>query len=99
MVYSLDSFGPEFWRTPGEPNVRLVNKRPTSIEQALWEVCFDGWAQITERFFPNRLPQDVDISEIMAIIRETNTCSNLDSPVEVWIDRKGDFKIKVYDVR
>ena len=30
-------------------------------------------------------------------IMETNMCSNLDTPVEVWIDPEGEYTIKVYD--
>jgi hypothetical protein len=39
----------------------------------------------------------LDLSTVMAKIVETNTCRNLDSPVEVFIDADGDFSVLVYD--
>ena len=99
MIYSLTSFGPEFWKIDDAPCVPVHGSIPVTVEQALWDLCVDSWKAITAQFFPDRRPDEVSVKEVMEIIKETNTCSNLDSPVEVWIDKKGDFKIKVYYVR
>lgn len=98
MIYPLDSFGPEFWKIDNEPCVLGPGVRPATVEQALWEIGIDNWQILITTLFPHRCIIDVGIDEVMEIIKKTNTCSNLDSPVEVWIDRKGDFKIKVYNV-
>jgi hypothetical protein len=42
---------------------------------------------------PNELEPDI----IMQRILETNTCRNLDSPVEVYIDHEGFYSILVYE--
>jgi hypothetical protein len=39
----------------------------------------------------------VDADMVMEMIRETNTVSNLNSPVEVWIDPKGWHTVVVWD--
>ena len=36
------------------------------------------------------------VHELLDKIKETNTCSNLSNPVEVWIDSDGDYTIFVY---
>ncbi len=95
-MYSLDSFDSEFWDVQEWP-LKHTHGQPTSVEAALWEMpAFPNLMDMVRRLFPEYHPQDIGISDIMTLIRETNTCSNLDSPVEVWIDEKGVFKIKVY---
>ena len=36
-------------------------------------------------------------SMLLDSIRETDTCTDLSPPVEVWIDRQGFFTLLVYD--
>jgi len=97
-MISLDSFSPEFWRIPDEPCIPFASRgRPLSIEQALWEMDNDDWDMMVKQLFAD-CHSTVIPTDILLIIKETNTCSNLDSPVEVWIDKDGDFRIKVYDV-
>lgn len=39
----------------------------------------------------------LDLGTVLAKVEETNTCLNLDSPVEVLIDPEGEFTLSVYD--
>lgn len=34
---------------------------------------------------------------VLEMVEKTNTCSNLDSPVRVWIDTDGDYTIEEYE--
>lgn len=42
-------------------------------------------------------PEYLNIEAVLRKIEETNTCLNLDPPVEVCIDRDGEFTVLVYD--
>lgn len=95
-MLTLDSFGLEFWSIQ-VACVKHSGGKPTSIEQALWEMSYDNWIDMVRKLFPDYHFQDIGINDVMTLIRETNTCTNLDPPVEVWIDEDGDYKIKVYD--
>ena len=83
--------------------------KPTSVYQALCALSDEDltaaleavsptsgrpvWAgTLTERGRPDEL-------WVWDSIQDTNMCSNLDSPVEVWIDPDGEHRIKVYDKR
>ena len=99
MTYPLDSFSPEFWAKDDYACILGPGERPINIEQALWEMDIASWTDMVAELYPHCEPQNVGVDDIITIIKETNTCSNLDSPVEVWIDKEGDFRIKVYDVR
>ncbi len=39
---------------------------------------------------------DAVIAQLMAMVREVSTCSNLNVPVEVWIDSEGWYTVRVY---
>ncbi len=95
-THSLDSFPAQFWCILGVECVRHSNTPPQSIEQALWQMSGDDWTKMVESLFANtyQLSSTVGVEQIMDIIKKTNTCTNLDFPVEVWINK--DFKIKVY---
>lgn len=56
----------------------------------------DTWNELAERVFGVD-PSQLDLSMVLAKIEETNTCRNLDSPVEVYIDPEGEFSVHVYD--
>lgn len=98
---NLDSFGPDFWNIQEDDlegsSLKHSGGQPISVEQALWEIDIDTWTDMVGKLFPDYHSQDIGIDDIVTLIRETNTCSNLDSPVEVWIDEDGDYRIKVYD--
>lgn len=95
-MYKLDSFGLEFWSIQ-DVCVKHSGRKPTSIEQALWEMSEEDWEKMVRSIFSDYHPGEISVGDVMMLIRETNTCSNLDFPVEVWIDEDGDFTIKVYD--
>ena len=40
---------------------------------------------------------NLDPRTVLEKVRETDTCSNLDSPVHVWIDEEGFYGVDVYD--
>lgn len=97
-THTLDSFPPEFWRIEDGEYVLNLKKFPITIEQALWEISTEDWDKmIKSLFFGSYQPESsVGVEQVMDIIKETNICTNLDFPVEVWIDKTGNFKIKVY---
>lgn len=95
----LNSFPPEFWRIKGVECVKHPKEnKPVTIEQALWEISTKDWDKMVRSLFSNSFQPAslIGVEQIMDIIKETNTCTDLNFPVEVWIDKKGDFKIKVY---
>ena len=70
--------------------------RPTSVSQALSNLSRETWSKLAHEVFHCR-PKYLDIETALQKIAETNTCLNLDSPVEVAIDPDGDFTVLVYD--
>jgi hypothetical protein len=94
MAYSL-SFSPEFFCVGDRDSIR-PSGRPTSVYQAIVSMRADTWAQIASDVFcvePDRL----DPWTVLEKVRRTDTCSNLDSPVHVWIDEEGFYGVDVYD--
>ena len=45
--------------------------------------------------FPDN-PEDIGVADVLELVRRTNTCSNLDTPVEVWIDENGYHTVRVW---
>ena len=71
------------------------NKRlPTTVYQAILAMKETVYVEMCLEVFGC---VDVDCDVIMDKIRETDTCSDLSSPVCVWIDEEGYFTIDVYD--
>lgn len=95
MSYS-HSFANGFYYDEDEaaPN---KSKRPTSVHMALRSMKSKDWKAMCKDVFPGVEPDYVDIDMVMDKIMETDTVSNLDSPVEVWIDEEGYHTIEVYD--
>lgn len=56
----------------------------------------ETWNALAEQVFGVD-PSELDLSMVLSKIEETNTCRNLDSPVEVFIDPDGEFTVSVYD--
>lgn len=92
MPYGL-SFSPDFFRREADAP---ASSRPTSIEQAVMSLSGETWAALAENVFSVD-PSQLDVATVLRTIQETNTCGNLDSPVEVYIDPAGDFTVLVYD--
>ncbi len=99
-MYDLD-FDPEFFLAEGEPCDRSNNAvnadgNPISVWSAIAMMAEDDWKNLAEIEFgidPDLLSPET----VFDMIKETNTCSNLNSPIEVWIDPNGSFTLKVYD--
>jgi hypothetical protein len=98
MAYAL-SFGPEFYWGEHSPDDAIPrSRRPTNVVEALASLSNSTWSKLARRVFSCR-PDYLDLHSVMQRIEETNTCLNLDSPVEVLIDRDGEFTIRVFDRR
>lgn len=94
MTYGL-SFTPEFF-CDGDPDAIEPHDRPTSVYQAILSMGKDMWEQMARDVFgvdPDRL----DPWTVIERVEQTDTCSNLDSPVRVWIDEDGFYDLLVYD--
>jgi hypothetical protein len=97
MAYSLSFSESFFYGDPDVPPESLSpSERPTCVYQALLSLSAHDWADMARSVFSVH-PDDLCISTVIDRIRETNTCSNLDSPVEVSIEREGWYRILVYD--
>ena len=96
MTYAL-SFSPDFLRDEADDGMaRTVKKRPTSVAQALANLSGKTWSRLAREIFRGE-PEFLDVETVMQKIEETNTCLNLNSPVEVCVDPDGDFAVLVYD--
>ena len=94
MPYAL-SFSEDFFCN-GNPEEVRPSDWPTSVYQAILSMSQAKWNEIAREVFhveSNRL----DPLTVLHRIRQTNTCSNLESPVQVWIDREGFYELLVYD--
>jgi hypothetical protein len=94
MAYSL-SFSPEFF-CDGDSDGTEPSDRPTSVYQAILSMRSHTWAEMASEVFGVE-PDRLDPQTVLDRVRETDTCSNLDSPVRVWIDEEGIFDLLVYD--
>lgn len=97
MSFSL-SFAPEFFFGEGEPydSDRGESKRPDSVWQAICSMSKEDWADLARNHYDID-PKFLIPETVLESIQETDTCSNLDSPVEVWIDPAGNYRLFVYD--
>lgn len=94
MSYSL-SFADEFFVHDEIDSIR-PSKRPVSVYQAILSIKGDTWREIAREVFdvpPDGLTPEAVLDKII----ETDTCSNFDVPVEVWIDDEGYYSVRVYD--
>lgn len=95
MPFSL-SFSDDFFFSPEPPENVEPSSRPTSVYQALLSLRDETWQEIAREVFGID-PDFLDIEAVMGKIRQTNTCTGLTSPVEVWIDHEGWYRVEVYD--
>ena len=99
MSYEL-SFSEEFFLAEGEPYDRsndAVNAdgKPISVWSAITMMSDDERKALAEYFEVE--PEYLTAETVLDKIRETNTCSNMNSPVEVWVDPEGYHTVMVYD--
>ena len=95
MSYGL-SFTEQFFTGCDHSGVRVMD-RPDTVVDALWtmRVCRNKtWQDMCRDVFGQSV---VAIDDALARVRETNACSNLDSPVTVWIDEEGYYTVDVYE--
>lgn len=102
MSYSL-SFSPEFFGLPGElydsDYTEEHGDRPYSVIGALRALDEDTWINIAVDVFGmgDDMAEYLTIESVLDKIRETDMCTDLRSPVAVWIDPEGYYTIDVYD--
>lgn len=96
MSYEL-SFAPEFFYGDGDvPFEELpASDRPTSVAQALMSLSEATWAALARDVFDVE-PQQLDLATVLDHVLTTNTCRNLDPPVEVFLDAEGFYTVLVY---
>src|SRR6266404_394129 len=99
MAFAL-SFAPEFFWGDGSvaPDELPRSDRPTSVYQAILSLTDDEWAAIARDVF-NCSPDDLDPETVLCKVEETNTCRNLDSPVEVLVDADGFYSLFIHESR
>ena len=96
MTRSLDAFPDEFLIV--QAGTIKFSRRPSTVQKALVFMDDDEWNKMVDTLFAEYDRDEITTIDVMALIRETNTCEGLDSELDVWIDEAGDFKIKVYYV-
>ena len=94
VSYAL-SFSPQFFLAD-DPDVIKRSERPTCVYQALLSMRQETWDAMARDVFGCD-PARLDPFTVMDKVRETDTCSNLDSPVQVWIDAEGWYDVLVYE--
>ena len=72
-------------------------RRPTCVYMAVLAMPRRQWNRMCKACFPTVPPDMVDADMVMDLVYETNTVSNLNSPVEVWIDAEGWHTVQVWD--
>ena len=56
----------------------------------------EEWGVMCRDLFPDDDTEDISVTEVLELVRKTNTCSNMDTPVEVWIDENGYHTVRVW---
>ena len=97
MAFEL-SFSEDFFYGPYDfDGIEFDKEKPTSVYQAIHVMSDEDYALVAKEVFDCDDPDKIDTGMIMSKIRETNSCTSLSSPVEVWIDEQGYHSVLVYD--
>lgn len=101
MAFEL-SFSPEFFLAEGEPYDRpdvAVNAdgKPISVYSAIVMLSPEEREAIARDVFDCEDWEAVSAEAILEKIRETNSCADLISPVEVHIDANGWHSVQVWE--
>lgn len=98
MSYEL-SFAPEFFFAEGEPydGGPEHGDRPTTVWGAIMLAMEDPEQLADFAAILGCKPEHVSPEALMDNVAMINTCSNLNSPVRVWLDSYGDVTVKVWD--
>lgn len=99
MSYEL-SFSESFFT--GEEETQKTDT-PTSILEAVENLSESerldiginvfGYSETTAKIW---ITTESFAYDVLERVRETDTCSNLDTPVRVWIDSEGHYTVDVY---
>jgi hypothetical protein len=97
MAYAL-SFAPEFFWGDGSiaPDDLQRSDQPTCVYQAILSLPDDTWAGLARDVFDCE-PDDLDPETVLSKVQETDTCRNLDSPVEVFVDSDGFYTLLIHE--
>ena len=97
MSFEL-SFSPEFFFAESEPydGGYGVQERPWSVWMAIHSMPEEEWNRMAEEVFGVE-PEFLTPETVLDKIRETDSCANLNTPVEVYIDAGGWHSVYVYD--
>lgn len=97
MAYAL-SFAPEFFWGDGSipPDDLPRSDQPTCVYQATLSLPEDTWARLAHEVF-DCSPDDLDPETVLCKVQETNTCRNLDCPVEVFVDSDGVYTLLIHE--
>lgn len=101
MSYSL-SFSESFFTDETFPYDTKASNRPTTVYQAIISLPKRDQVAIAREVLKSPHPVLYVMSESFACdvldkVRETDACSALSSPVEVYIDQEGWYSVLVYD--
>jgi len=107
MSYDL-SFSEEFFSGDGETPTDMIepSDRPTSVYQAALSIPEEDALLMAREVFGYGyqaayfwVASESFAHDVLTKVRETNTCTDLRSPVEVWIDPEGYHTLRVHDSR
>lgn len=102
MPFDL-SFSPEFYSAPGEPDDTdaVVNSKgqPVSLYGAIVKLV-EGLSKADLAGLASLVKSAPGTEgfawDLLGVAKRTNSCTDLGSPVEVWIDPAGSFRVRVY---
>jgi hypothetical protein len=97
MAYS-HSFSPEFYGDVCDVLDQPWNPRPTTLADAMANMPKRLWREMARDVFGLRGAQVdyLDLETVLSKAIETDTVTNLCTPVEVWIDADGFYRVEVY---
>jgi len=101
MSYSL-SFSESFFADETFPYDTEPSNRPTTVYQAIISLPKAEQLAIAREVMKSPHPvlyvmSESFASDVLDRIRETDTCADLSSPVEVYIDPEGWYSVQIYD--
>jgi len=102
MSYSL-TFAEEFFADETFPYDTQPSDRPTTVYQAIISLPKAEQLAIAREVMKSPHPvlyvqSESFACDVLERVRETDTCADLTSPVEVYIDAEGWYSVLVYDV-
>lgn len=95
MAFGL-SFSEEFFWGEGLDELE-PSERPTSLAQAILSMPIDEWMAYCQDVHGLYAPGRPSIGDAVKKAQEVDTCTSLESPVEVWLDADGYYTVRVYE--